>query len=69
MIETPMLSQFFGREAGADVDDLKRGFMGNVPLGRAGSPDEIAAVATFLVSDDASFVTGVAIPVDGGFLA
>ncbi len=37
-----------------------------IPLGRYGKPEEIAAVATFLLSDDASFVTGVRMPVDGG---
>ena len=38
------------------------------PLGRPGRPEEIAAVAAFLASDDASFLTGATIPVDGGFL-
>jgi 3-oxoacyl-[acyl-carrier protein] reductase len=37
-----------------------------IPLGRMGEPDDIAKAALFLVSDDASFITGVAIPVDGG---
>jgi NAD(P)-dependent dehydrogenase (short-subunit alcohol dehydrogenase family) len=37
-----------------------------VPIGRSGEPEDIAAAALFLVSDDASFVTGVAFPVDGG---
>jgi NAD(P)-dependent dehydrogenase (short-subunit alcohol dehydrogenase family) len=69
MIETPMLSQFFGREKGADIEDLKSAYKGNVPLARAGHPSEIASVAAFLASDDASWVTGVALPVDGGFLA
>jgi len=39
------------------------------PLKRLGSPDEIAAAVAFLVSDDASFLNGAAIPVDGGLLA
>jgi len=37
-----------------------------IPLGRAATPDEIAGVIAFLASDDAGFVTGVTIPVDGG---
>ena len=39
------------------------------PIGRLGEPSEVAAVATFLASNDASFVTGAAIPVDGGYSA
>jgi NAD(P)-dependent dehydrogenase (short-subunit alcohol dehydrogenase family) len=69
MIETPMLSQFFGRENGADIEDLKESYKAGVPLGRVARPEEIASAAAFLASDDASWVTGVALPVDGGFLA
>jgi len=68
-VDTPMLPQFFGREPGANVADLMSGFMASVPMQRPCQPEEIAAAAAFLASDDASFVTGVPLPVDGGYVA
>ena len=47
-------------------DDLKKGLAGAVPMGRLGSPDEIAKAVVFLASDDSSYVTGIELFVDGG---
>ncbi|MEY9212197.1 SDR family oxidoreductase [Thermobifida halotolerans] len=68
-VQTPMLAQFFGREPGADVSELTKDFVSGIPLGRGAQPEEIASVIAFLASDDASYVTGVTIPVDGGLTA
>lgn len=65
--DTPLLVSLF--ETGADVDEEKRRLGEAIPMGRIAQPSEIAAAAVFLASDDASFITGVSIPVDGGFLA
>jgi meso-butanediol dehydrogenase/(S,S)-butanediol dehydrogenase/diacetyl reductase len=44
-------------------------FTDRLPIGRAATPDEIAGVIAFLASDDAVFVNGVVLPVDGGLSA
>jgi NAD(P)-dependent dehydrogenase (short-subunit alcohol dehydrogenase family) len=49
--------------------DYMANFTGRIPLGRIGSPEDIALPAVFLASDMARYVTGVTIPVDGGYLA
>jgi 3alpha(or 20beta)-hydroxysteroid dehydrogenase len=49
----------------AAVDAMKA----QIPLGRDGRPEEIAAVVVFLASDESSYLTGVALPIDGGFTA
>jgi NAD(P)-dependent dehydrogenase (short-subunit alcohol dehydrogenase family) len=52
-----------------DVEALSRQITQQTPLGRFGTPEEVAKVALFLASDDASFVTGVPLIVDGGWTA
>ncbi|MFK7841473.1 MAG: glucose 1-dehydrogenase [Sphingorhabdus sp.] len=50
-------------------DKIKSALIGKLPVGRLGEPDEIAAAAIWLLSDASSFVTGHAMPVDGGMIA
>jgi NAD(P)-dependent dehydrogenase (short-subunit alcohol dehydrogenase family) len=64
-IDTPGLSNLVG-STGAGDERMKM-IAGQVPLGRLGTPDEIAKAVVFLASDDSSFVTGVELFVDGGF--
>ena len=65
LIDTPMTAML--KEPGLEV--LNDAFRSWHLLGRAGRPEEVAAAALFLVSDDASFVHGAALTVDGGFTA
>lgn len=53
----------------AENQDLLNKFYERIPLGRGAQPEEIAAAIAFLASDDASFITGVNLPVDGGLTA
>ena len=65
-IDTPMLQSVFGMDG---MEPIKRDITAAHQLGRFGRAEEIAAAALFLCSSDASFVTGVALPVDGGYTA
>jgi 3-oxoacyl-[acyl-carrier protein] reductase len=60
--ETPLLREFMG----ADTPEIREKFRSSVPLGRLSTPRDIANTVAFLASDDAAFLTGVAIEVDGG---
>jgi len=52
-----------------DADKLMQTWVSNIPLGRVGEPEEIVGPALFLASNASSMVTGVILPVDGGYLA
>lgn len=56
------------KSVGSDKE-AKRRILSRTPLGRIGAPEEVASVAAFLASDDASYITGEIIYVDGGRLA
>jgi NAD(P)-dependent dehydrogenase (short-subunit alcohol dehydrogenase family) len=55
-IETPILE---GLQRGDALVNMKKEMENNVPIGRLGDPDEIAKAASFLASDEASYISGV----------
>ena len=61
--ETGMLETFMGVP---DTPENRKKFEGTIPMGRFSTPSDVAAAALFLASDDASFITGVTMEVDGG---
>ncbi|MAG33136.1 MAG: oxidoreductase [Deltaproteobacteria bacterium] len=65
-IDTPLFQSVIGVPG---LEEFKAAIMDQHKIGRFGRPEEIAGAAFFLASDDSSFVTGHAIPVDGGFVA
>lgn len=47
-------------------DDQKKAYLANIPAGRFATPEEVASVVRFVASDEAAYITGAVIPVDGG---
>jgi NAD(P)-dependent dehydrogenase (short-subunit alcohol dehydrogenase family) len=69
-IETPMFPQFFDPNASKEAAlEAQTKVLAAVPMARMGQAIEVAHAALWLASDEASFVTGVALPVDGGYTA
>lgn len=69
MTDTAMMQSLEEGKDAPQVDALRQHFHAMIPLGRYADPAEIAAVVLFLASDASSFITGAAIPIDGGLKA
>ncbi len=67
-VQTPSLEERIGANAAAagSIDAARAAFVARQPMGRLGTPEEIAALAVYLSGDDAQFITGQAIVIDGG---
>ncbi len=69
LVDTPMIAPMIdviAERSGLTHDEAARLIARDMPLGRLGRPEELAAACLFLISDDASFVTGAVLDVDGG---
>lgn len=64
VIRTPMIDRFTGKKK-----EVEQQFENMEPIGRMGEPDEVASAVIYLCSDDASFITGHTMVVDGGWVA
>ena len=67
LVDTPMGQESLERGGDAAAERARR--LAQIPLGRAGTPDDVARLALFLASEDSSWITGAAIALDGGFTA
>ena len=68
-IRTPMLEGLFSdvaESSGRELADVRAEFIGKIPLGELGQPDDVAYAALYLASDEARHVTGIQLLVDGG---
>lgn len=67
MTRTPLYDQWIAQCE--DPISHAEGVLRDIPLGRLGEPEDVAGVVSFLAGPDAAYVTGVSIPVDGGYVA
>ena len=68
-VHTPFVDGYLRRNYPGREKEMFEKLEKSQPLGRMGSPEEIASLALYLCSDEASFITGSDYPIDGGFLA
>jgi NAD(P)-dependent dehydrogenase (short-subunit alcohol dehydrogenase family) len=67
-VHTPFVDGFLKKNYPGREEAMFQKLSKTQPIGRMGTPDEVAALALFLCSDEASFITGCDYPIDGGFL-
>ena len=67
LVETEMIHELFA--AGEQGAEMRRSRVAQIPLGRIGEPQDVANLALFLASEESSWLTGAAIPLDGGLSA
>jgi 2-keto-3-deoxy-L-fuconate dehydrogenase len=68
-VQTPFVEGYLARNFAGHEDEVRQQLHARQPIGRMGRPDEIAYAALYLASDEASFVTGSALVIDGGWTA
>lgn len=61
------LSVFLAEMEGVEPEDIIKRWEAEIPMGRLGKPEELAALVTFLASERAAFITGASIQIDGGY--
>jgi NAD(P)-dependent dehydrogenase (short-subunit alcohol dehydrogenase family) len=66
-VHTPFVDGFLAKNYPGQEAEKMKALAQSQPIGRMGTPDEIAMLALYLCSDASSFVTGVDYPIDGGF--
>jgi NAD(P)-dependent dehydrogenase (short-subunit alcohol dehydrogenase family) len=67
LVETELIRDLFG--SGSEGEAVRRSRIAQIPLGRIGRPEDVAEMAVFLASKESLWMTGVAIPLDGGLTA
>jgi len=67
-VQTPFVEGYLREHYPGREDEVRRTLEAYQPIGRMGTPEEVAALALYLCSDEAAFVTGQAYPIDGGVL-
>ena len=64
-VESPSLQERI-KAQGGNLEEVRADFIARQPIGRIGTPEEIAAIAIYLASDESAYTTGVAFSIDGG---